>query len=150
MNKQAKIIIIALLCVNITLLITLYLGQPRSKHMEGPKELIIERLGFEDVQITDFEGAVVQHFSEIQKIREEIRTYKQKINADLLLPEPKINDTLNNLLSNSFKKMEELHFRHLTEIKEICNEEQKKIFDEMVPELGRIFDPRPRGKKRRN
>ncbi|MEN8786397.1 MAG: hypothetical protein ABF264_06815 [Flavobacteriales bacterium] len=150
MNKQAKIIIIALLLVNIVLLITLYLGKPSLQQQNLPKDLIINRLGFEEMQIADFEGIVVEHFTEVRKIQEEVREYKREINSGLLLDKPVMNDSVNRLLSHSFKKMEELHFKHLSDIKEICNPEQKKKFDKMVPELGRIFGPRPTNKNRRD
>lgn len=148
MNKQAKLIIVALLLVNIMLLVTLYVGKPAQNQFNRPKELIIERLGFEEMQISDFEGLVVEHFTEVRKVQSEIRVYKQEINSDLLLENPEMNDSLNNLLSNCFKKMEELHFKHMRDIKDICNPEQKLIFNKMVPELGEIFGPRRFRKKR--
>lgn len=148
MNKQAKLIIVALLLVNIMLLVTLYVGKPAQNQFNRPKELIIERLGFEEMQISDFEGLVVEHFTEVRKVQSEIRAYKQEINSDLLLENPEMNDSLNNLLSNCFKKMEELHFKHMRDIKDICNPEQKLIFNKMVPELGEIFGPRRFRKKR--
>ena len=148
MNKQAKLIIVALLLVNIMLLVTLYVGKPAQNQFNRPKELIIERLGFEEMQISDFEGLVVEHFTEVRKVQSEIRAYKQEINSDLLLENPEMNDSLNNLLSNCFKKMEELHFKHMRDIKDICNPEQKLIFNKMVPDLGEIFGPRRFRKKR--
>ena len=149
MNKQAKLIIVALLLVNIMLLVTLYVGKPAQNQFNRPKELIIERLGFEEMQISDFEGLVVEHFTEVRTVQSEIRVYKQEINSDLLLENPEMNDSLNNLLSNCFKKMEELHFKHMRDIKDICNPEQKlNYFNKMVPELGEIFGPRRFRKKR--
>lgn len=148
MNKQAKLIIVALLLVNIMLLVTLYVGKPAQNQFNRPKELIIEKLGFEEMQISHFEGLVVEHFTEVRTVQSEIRVYKQEINSDLLLENPEMNDSLNNLLSNCFKKMEELHFKHMRDIKDICNPEQKLIFNKMVPELGEIFGPRRFRKKR--
>lgn len=148
MNKQAKLIIVALLLVNIMLLVTLYVGKPAQNQFNRPKELIIEKLGFEEMQISHFEGLVVEHFTEVRTVQSEIRAYKQEINSDLLLENPEMNDSLNNLLSNCFKKMEELHFKHMRDIKDICNPEQKLIFNKMVPELGEIFGPRRFRKKR--
>jgi hypothetical protein len=148
MNKQAKLIIVALLLVNIVLLVTLYVGKPPQRQFNRPLELIIERLGFEEMQISDFEGLVVEHFTEVRKVQSEIRAYKQEINSDLLFENPEMNDSLNNLLSNCFRKMEELHFKHMRDIKDICNQEQKITFNKMVPELGEIFGPRRFRKKR--
>jgi hypothetical protein len=100
------------------------------------------------MQISDFEGLVVEHFTEVRKVQSEIRAYKQEINSDLLFENPEMNDSLNNLLSNCFRKMEELHFKHMRDIKDICNQEQKITFNKMVPELGEIFGPRRFRKKR--
>lgn len=152
MNNQAKIIIVALLLVNIGLLATLYLGKSSANLRPLPKELIIKKLGFEEAQISDYEGVVVEHFTAVRIIQNEIRNYKQEINSGLLQDNPAMNDSLNDLLSQSFKKMEVLHFNHLSDIKEICNIEQKIIFNEMVPELDKIFGPRPpkNNRKRRD
>jgi hypothetical protein len=149
MNNQAKIIIVSLLLVNIVLLITLFLGNPNANLRPQPKELIIKKLGFKEAQVSDYEGVVEEHSKEVHALQNEIRNYKQEINMGLLQENPVMNDSLNDLLLQSFERMEVLHFNHLSDIKEICNPEQKITFNQMVPELGKIFGPRQLNKKNR-
>ncbi|MCG9791250.1 Spy/CpxP family protein refolding chaperone [Flavobacterium algicola] len=111
----------------------------------GPKQMIIEKLHFNDQQKEALNALVVVHKSNIDAIEQDIRGAKENLFAQLLEPQvnQKVKDSLVRVLGDSQIKIEKEHFDHFQKIHSICNTpEQKEDFRALVKELGKIFSKR--------
>lgn len=111
-----------------------------------PPHEISKRLGFDKYQILAFENIKNEHFRRIRPVREHIRMMKEKLWEDVK------NDTPNDyilkaqvaLLGNEIQINEYETFKHLQDIRKICNPSQKQVFDnEIVPLFNRREPPHP-------
>ena len=65
-NKFQLLIIIALVISNLLMLAFIgFSKKPKKPIYEGPKNIIIERLGFNDEQIKEFEQTIIKHQAKI-------------------------------------------------------------------------------------
>ena len=105
-----------------------------------PPDEIPKRLGFDKSQVLAFENIKNQHFQRVKPVREHIRMMKAKLWEDVKNDAP--NDALLKaqiaLLGNEIQMNEYETFKHLQDIRKICNPTQKQIFDgEIVPLFNR-------------
>jgi len=148
MNKIRLLIIsvVVLVLINLGLVATLFLGHkghpgthtpPRQK----PKEIIIERLHFNNHQIAEYEKLITEHRHNIEKYDGLIRNTKNQL-FDLLKTENhNSKDSLIAEIGNAQHKIEELHFKHFNDIKGLCTVDQIENFNELTNELAKIFAP---------
>lgn len=153
MSKLTKIAILFLILLNIVLATFLYLGKPKKGNKKMPKEIIEQRLEFDESQKLQFQELIGAHRKMMKKTHNNIRRNKKKLYENLAQEEPSMNDSISNEIAKSFKKIEALHFNHFMDIKNLCNEEQKEKFNQMIGEFESIFAPRRnrrRGPRHRN
>lgn len=143
--KQIKLIkygSIVLLLGNIALICYLFFGRPPHPEHPTPKDVIIERLGFDASQIKSYEAAITIHRKGIQQKQGALRNLKKNILADLKSDgKCEINDSLLQKFTELQSEIEQAHFMHFCEIKAICKPNQLKKFDLLVDELDRLFAP---------
>jgi hypothetical protein len=157
-TKLLTITVIGLLLLNFAILAFLLVSGPRGHKRQtdrpegrpNPREIIIERLHFDDKQQKEYEVLIKWHRGEIKKLDSNIRQTKNELYSQLNQKEVnlKTKDSLISLLNSYQKQVEETHFKHFVDIKKLCHQDQLEDFNELTEDLSRIFapnkPPRPR------
>ena len=157
-TKLLTITVIGLLLLNFAILAFLLVSSPsghkrpadRPEGRPNPREIIIERLHFDDKQQKEYAELIKWHRGEIKNLDSNIRQTKNELYSQLNQTEVnlKTKDRLITLLNSYQKQVEETHFKHFEDIKKLCNQDQLEDFNELTEDLSRIFapnkPPRPR------
>lgn len=140
--KLLWIAVIALLLLNFGILAFLFLSkehEPMGRKM--PREIIIEKLHFNESQIVDYDKIIKQHQQSIKNLDDSIKNTKDKLYQ--LLNDKTVNsskkDSLFLKLANYQKQIETTHFNHFLEIKKLCNKNQLQDYKNLTQELGHLF-----------
>lgn len=148
-TKLLSVAVIALLVLNFGILGFLFLSkkhEPNGRKM--PREIVIEKLHFDENQIVEYEKIIEEHQKAIRNLDDSIRKTKNELYQ--LLNEEKINsaqkDSLYLQLANYQKQIETTHFNHFLEIKKLCKKEQLADYKNLTEELSKIFSHKPRPK----
>lgn len=155
MEKQKLITfsIVALLLLNIGTLGFLFATGPKHGDMPSrphgrpePREIIIEKLHFDEQQQAQYVDLIQEHRHKIEATEDKIREAKNELYLLLNQSNSTQKDSLIALLANYQKEIETSHFEHFTAIKKLCHKEQLADFEDLTAELSRIFSrpPRPR------
>lgn len=143
--KLLSFSVTALLLLNFGILGFLFLSKNRAGFQERkmPREIIIERLHFNDTQIVDYDKAIKMHQENIRNLDDSIRKTKnalyQLLNADTIHVAQK--DSLYIKLASYQKQIETTHFNHFLEIKALCSKEQLSDYTALTEELSKMFSP---------
>jgi len=135
--KYLQLIIILLVISNILLVLFIFLRKP--PRPEGPKNIIIERLHFDQRQIDEYELLIDQHRKDIQRNEEEMMTLKSALYKTLLNENAVEKDSLIQLIGKKQEEAEMINYNHFADIKKICKSDQQKHFKALVHDLGRLF-----------
>lgn len=133
--------LVVMVCLNLFSLYMLYTakqemrtGRPGPvRGRKEPKYLIIDRLGFSEEQIDEYEILIREHRRIVEPARRNIRKLKRELYGLLYLPadDPKIQKIIGEILLRE-RRIEEATFAHFREVRAICTEEQKKEFDRII------------------
>ncbi|MGE0560755.1 MAG: hypothetical protein AB7O47_02980 [Flavobacteriales bacterium] len=147
-NKFQILIIIALVISNLLMLAFIgFSNKPNRFHPEGPKNIIIERLEFNDDQVKEYETMIKKHQASILKKDKEIILLKNNLYSTLQQDfNPILVDSLTKNLAQVQKEIEDIHYHHFLEIKKICKDDQLDKFSDLANELAKIFAPHPKRK----
>lgn len=148
MNKNRLLIflIAGLLISNILLVVFMmkdrgpgHHGPPRHG---GPRDLIIERLHFDEKQVEQFEQLIQKHRQDLHEQDETLMNIKTSLYGNLKSEENKaVTDSLINQMMTIQNRIEHIHYAHFEDLKKLCKPEQLKDFDELANELSHIFGP---------
>ena len=150
MNKQKLLtfLVITLLLINIGLLAFLFLSGPKKNGPIGrnaePKHIIIDKLHFDETQITEYNKIIKTHIESVNAIDDSIKTYKNKLYNELKNPENKsVSDSLFTKIAGFQAEVEKTHYNHFLDIKKICKPDQLEDYNELTDELAKIFSNKP-------
>jgi len=141
-SKFLKFIILGLLISNGILAFMLINGRDK---MNGPKNIIIEKMHFDKEQIKNYELYIQQHrkaINENEKILNKLRSelYQQlKYQQDT----SKV-DSIISIIANQQIIAENINYNHFLEIKKLCKPSQKEAFDELTTEIANLFSSKER------
>lgn len=145
MNKTKVLVfaVIALVALNFGILGFLFLSKnndgPRGRKM--PREIVIEKLHFDENQIEAYDKTIKIHQEDIRNLDDSIRSTKnelyQLLNSDTIDSVQK--DSLFLKLANYQKQIETTHFNHFLEIKKLCKKEQLSDYENLTEELSKLF-----------
>ena len=161
MKKETllTIAVLILIVLNVALLVVFNVNQgrppfapPLPKHnfppenTPGPGKVIVERLNLDKAQRNEFLKLKQKHLEKVQAIQEKSRMLHDELFD--LLKEPQIDTAreqeIIDLLGDNRKELEQAIFDHFSAIKSLCNtDEQKKLFDSFIGELGETIGPPP-------
>ncbi len=110
------------------------------KRPEGPKKLIIEKLGFDEQQAASYEKLIRSHRSKIKKSEKQIGQLKKRLYSGLVSENKAESDSLIQLLGQKQMEIEKIHCAHFREIRELCRADQQDEFKQLSKELARLFD----------
>jgi len=140
---------IGLLAVNIVLIWMVFARRPMPLGGEGPRNIIIEKLGFDENQSKEYDKLIAVHKSEIRKSDGQLMELKNKLYSTLISDGQKSGkDSLIMEISTIQQKIENIHYSHFQDIKKLCKPEQLKAFDALCDDLTKLFARHP--KKRKN
>jgi hypothetical protein len=145
MNKTKVLgfTVIALVILNFGILLFLFLSKgnegPRGRKM--PREIVIEKLHFDENQIIEYDKTILIHQKNIRDLDDSIRATKNEL-YQLLNSENIDNiqkDSLYLKLAGFQKQIETTHFNHFLEIKKLCKKEQLSDYKNLTEELSKLF-----------
>lgn len=135
--KYIQLIVILLIVSNILLILFIFLRKP--PRQEGPKNIIIERLHFDQKQINDYENLIDQHRMNIHRNEEEMMMLKSALYETILNENAEKRDSLVKLIGKKQEEAEMINYDHFMDIKKLCKENQQEDFKELLHDLGRLF-----------
>ena len=140
--KFLYIIIVLLVATNVSVLLNIYFHKPPHPHNEnGPKKIIVEKLGFDKTQSEAYDVIIKQHQVKIKSIENKIRKNKDALFALLKEDDLSTKDSVVSNLGSLQMEIESAHYTHFEAIKKICKDDQLERFDELTKELGSLFAP---------
>ncbi len=151
MNKNRLLIflIAGLLISNILLIVFMLKGRGPGHHgpphhKGGPRDLIIERLHLDAVQITKYDTLIQKHRSYLREYEETLLTLKKDLYSNLKNKADKATVYYSiDGIAKVQAQIESIHYQHFEDIKNLCKPEQQKDFEKLVDELANIFSHGP-------
>ncbi|MFN8285658.1 MAG: periplasmic heavy metal sensor [Chitinophagales bacterium] len=143
------VIIIALLLLNFGTLGFLFLNKPHppGHFPPGPQggpgvgEMLMQNLSFSTQQREDFEKLRFEHRSSINKLDEQnnqlLVAYLQLLQAENINTSSK--DSLEKEMARIQIQKADVTINHFQKVKALCSPEQKKKFDEIIPDLIQVI-----------
>jgi hypothetical protein len=139
----------ALLLINIGTLVFLFMEKPdqRPRGNKVVDKLIIEGLKLNDAQVEQFEELKHDHRTQINEVERRERKL-QKTYFELLQqsnPNHAVADSVSQLLGAIQQEKLQITFDHFSDLKSICNDEQKVLFDSLIADISRalMMPPKP-------
>ncbi len=134
-------------------------GGPRQQHPpkdhpagEGPKYIIIERLGLDSEQVQAYNLLVEDHRSQIRALTHKINQTNARLYGSLggtPLPKGQAKAILDTIGRLQIQKVE-INLAHFRDIKALCRPDQQAAFADLAQDLNELFSPRrphPRGEE---
>lgn len=148
MNKKSffGLVILFLLLSNLILAGVIFFRKGhRAPPPEGPKKMIINALSFNPEQIRQYEELIRKHQHDIREQEDQIKELKVKLYEQLNHPDSSVvKDSLMQALANLQLHIEQIHYAHFGDIKNLCNEKQLQHFAQLTRELPRMFHRGPK------
>lgn len=137
-NRFYIFIIIGLLISNLLLVAFVLMRKP-PQH-SGPRNMIIERLHFDEKQIKQYDELIRQHRMQIGEKEHEIMDLKTQYYSLLKNNDQKKEDSLIREIGNASMETEKINFKHFQDVKRICHPDQIKNFNDLINDLERLFN----------
>lgn len=138
---------IAMVLINLGLLAFLFFNRPvplQNKEKKSPKEIIIDKLDFDEGQCREYEKLIQEHRKIIFPLDDKMKLTKTELFQLLSKDQDSKKDTLIKRLAKIQNEVEKAHFEHFMAIKKLCvSKEQKTRFNELTTDLPYIFGPKP-------
>ena len=146
-NNRFLVAMIAGLLISNILLVGFLINKSNNHPVKKePKTLIINRLKLNDHQIDLYQNLIKNHRNAINPTRNKIQKNKKLLYKGLNNNE-KINDSIFSIIKDLNNKIELINYNHFIDIRNICDDSQLKLFNEVSKDLHRILSkkpPRPR------
>ena len=136
--------VIGLLLLNVGIIGFLFFSRPNRNpevNHRRPKEFISEKLHFDANQNEKYESIIPIYKDKIDSLDAINRNLKSELYSQLKLQvvNSAIKDSIINLFLANQKQIEEAHFKHFQDIKNICNPSQLLDFNALTQELVKMF-----------
>lgn len=106
-------------------------------------QLITERLHFDEKQKKEFFMLRDQHRDAMNKLDADfeitLRNYLQLLSEEN--PSVAVQDSLENVIASIEKAKASATLSHFQQVKNVCTPDQKKNFDQLLPELMQVLMP---------
>lgn len=138
--KLYIVLVIVLLLVNTVLVVFCLNNGPGNKRPPQPREVVIRRLNLDASQIEAYEELIRWHRSHADEQLSVIQGYKRRLYTSL---SERNDSVLVNALTDSValahRKLEQIHYRHFSDIRRLCRPDQHDAFNELSKDLARLF-----------
>ncbi|MCC7246795.1 MAG: periplasmic heavy metal sensor [Saprospiraceae bacterium] len=131
--------VIALGLLNIALIAGFLLRKHPPRPDEGPRERIIKRLQFDESQAKAYNDLINGHRQAIRQKDDEIAAARQELYALLATNDTSARDSLIARVSALQAQVENIHFNHFNDIKQLCKPDQIANFNALAGELETLF-----------
>lgn len=140
MNKTRFLIMGIVLLALLNIVSLFFHWKPPGHHrFDGPEKIIIDRLHFDQRQVSAYQLLIEKHRAGIRQKDEEIATARQAIYSLLQSNDFSKKDSLIAEIGRLQMAVEEIHLDHFQEIKKLCRAEQLPYFKDMISELHQLF-----------
>lgn len=141
---------IALLLINIVLIWLMFSRNPPERRREEPKIFIIEKLHFDAAQISKYEKLIKWHRENINASDEKVKDLKKELYACLKSENHSVSaDSLIKEIGKEKLHIEQVHYQHFSDIKNLCKPDQLSDFNSLSTELTKLFAPHHRKNEKR-
>ena len=141
-SKFLIILIIGLIISNGVLLFILFKEQ---QGKGGPKNIIIDKLHLDNVQIKKYEVYIQQHRKAINEQELKINAMRSKLYEQLKSEQDSAKvDSLISIITQQQYEAEKINYNHFLEIKRLCKPSQLKYFEELTIEISNLFSLKKR------
>jgi protein CpxP len=144
------ILLLVLNVVTLFILFHLHAGGdhgPHGPNDKGPADYIITQLKLDEQQQRQFEDLKSRHHALANDAeREDERLhdlYFSMLKSDT--PDKSKVDSIANLIGEQRKKMATATFNHFQQLRSICRDDQKKLFDNTIDEIAKMVTGHPGG-----
>jgi periplasmic protein CpxP/Spy len=148
-NRWLTVITLLLLTANIVTLALLWTNKKGNDEGRPPMrqgqafEFLTHELKLDSAQQETYRKLRDEHRDGQRPIQDSIRKAKDEFFA--LLREPNVPDSMIKMYSrravDAQQRLDEFTFRHFQKLRAICNDEQKKRFDEIIQDALRMMAP---------
>lgn len=150
-SKFLTIIIIALLVLNLGTLAYLFMQNrrppgPPIRQEGGPSAFIIDKLKLDDKQEQAFIVLRDFHRHNMRQKQDSVRMLKETYYKGLETDTPDMAKAaeIETQILQKQKEMDELTFDHFARVRQLCNPDQKQLFDEFIGDILRSMGgPKP-------
>lgn len=137
MNKTniLKWMVGLLVLCNIGLIVTLWLkpGATGPERHETPRDYVIRNLDFTEGQVDAYDVLIHAHRQAMNDLREEAMQYRRMLFSSLAKPGAHVNaDSISQLIAGTQKRIEIVTYEHFADVRKICSEQQKPVFDQII------------------
>ncbi|QQV03538.1 MULTISPECIES: hypothetical protein [Chryseobacterium] len=137
-NRFYIFMIVGLLISN--LLLVIFILKQKPPHHSGPRNLIIERLHFDEKQIQEYDILIQQHRIQIRQKEHELMDMKTQYYLLLKNKNQKKEDSLVQQIGKISMETEKINFEHFQDIRKICHPDQLQDFDHLIDEFENLFN----------
>jgi len=131
---------IGLLVSNLILVAFIFFRPPGHPPHKEPREVIIEKLNFNETQIAEYDVLIGVHQNDVRENEKEIIRRKNELYGTLAsTAKGNYSDSLMNELGKLQSAMEQIHYSHFKDIRDLCTDAQMPAFDELTGELASLF-----------
>jgi hypothetical protein len=144
--KFLSIMVIGLLIANITLIVFLFLGKNERPKHEGPRDEVIQKLGFSPEQIASYDSIILEHRKAIKEADRQIINLKNDLYKGLNQNNSSlIRDSIINQIGKTQMQIENIHYQHFEKLKVICKAGlQMQKFELLTTEIAQLFNQKPK------
>jgi periplasmic protein CpxP/Spy len=141
--------VILLIIANVVMLAAFFMTRMhKAPHAEGasPAMFIEKELGFDTAQKERFKELHKQHHQETEDIRRKINEEEDSLFALIQSPSDSTKELIIRELASNKSQIDRLTFEHFRKLREMCNPEQQKKFDNIIHDVIRMIAPPPPGR----
>lgn len=138
-SKTIGIAVIVLALMNVALLAFLWFGQKHNQRLingGGGLLVLTEKLGLSESQRNQLEVLRQEHFRRMEPLRRQSHESRDRLHSLWSGGGTQEQvDSLSAEIGSLQAQIERNTFQHFSEIRAICNAEQKKIFDQIIKDI---------------
>ncbi|MFZ1705850.1 MAG: hypothetical protein WAT79_16005 [Saprospiraceae bacterium] len=139
--KILSLVSAALFLVNLALICFLIAYKPSRGKEKNPKEVIIKKLNFDGPQIKEYEKLIEWHQSNILQSEKNLLKLKNQLYSNLTKDiKENFTDSLLTEIGKLHIDMEQINYKHFSEIKLLCKPEQMTSFNALYADINRLFE----------
>ena len=151
-NRFFKIVIVALLLINVSIISYLWVSRQSNFPMRPPRPrqeeaftFLCKQLQLDENQIHQYQKLRDEHHQEIENIQQKTHQLREHF-FDLLQHSPVDSiavKSISDSIANTQEQIELATFYHFRQVRKILRPDQQKHFDEVIQQALRMMAPRP-------
>ncbi|MFY7990482.1 MAG: hypothetical protein ACOVO3_07105 [Fluviicola sp.] len=113
-------------------------------HRPEPKWEIIDRLGFDEQQVNQYEQEIQKHRTQIKELESKQRELKHRLFRKI---DQEPDSSSLAALTQAYRDIQMVHYRHFAAIRSLCKPDQLPAFEQLEIDLPKLFAPHHPPKK---